>query len=162
MDREISEAIMLGVKLIAISVVIGLVVMQMTLGNQIKSGAVDTVADIQATLDSSTLDAMSYATGTIVPMVSIYEILYKEHAVVERVQLNGINYERMTFDNSNGDKVTRWISKVNTEDCIDNGEYWEYLADMIDDKGLTGKAIFKVERDSSTRLYTLFITEMNE
>lgn len=162
MDREISEAVMLGVKLIAVSIVIGLVLMQVTFGNQIKDGALVQVADVQQTLDTGTLDSISGATGQIVPLSSIYEIVYREYTGIEKFELDGEIYEQKTFENKDGDTVTRWVSNVNTDDKIDNEEYWNYLSDLVEDKGLTGRAIMRVERDDKSRMYIMKVARIDD
>lgn len=162
MDREISEAVMLSVKLIAVSIVIGLVLMQVTFGNQIKDGALVQVADVQQTLDTGTLDSISGATGQIVPLISIYEIVYREYTGIEKFELDGEIYEQKTFENKDGDTVTRWVSNVNTDDKIDNEEYWNYLSDLVEDKGLTGRAIMRVERDDKSRMYIMKVARIDD
>lgn len=180
MEREISAVTWLAVSLISLSIVIGIVMLTVGIGNNAKNQAIEYGADLSYDMDTGEIRDMR-DTATDMSIAAIYSILTRNYKNIKQLDVRNITMMDDSskastineLDNISSDLADKVISGATSYKANSNG-YWtaggtndasatgyvmiyEVLTDKTSEiKGLTGRAyVVTSQIDSGTWKVTI-------
>lgn len=137
MDKEISQAVYLAVKLLSISALLSIVMFTVFIGKSFRDDVVEDVVVVNSSLESGQISSLSVGDTKVMPKVSFYYILYKEHPAVAKFTYNRIEYKILPTGQWTPKDARNGTTKYNTVD------------EILKESGLGGKVAIDINKIDS-------------